>query len=531
LSEAQFESVVYATMKFNGPHLAGDKRPGFFLGDGAGVGKGRQIAALIKQHFAEGGTRALWISVSQDLRLDAARDLKDLNADIDIYRGSDQVPKGEFEGVVFVTYNLLLGKLPKTHDCSEDQSYDSDFALKDLVIEAKALAEDSRLYQVFKWLQGLSDHLHSSPLIIFDEGHKAKNLVPKSGTKPSQTGRVVLTLQERFPKAKVIYASATGLTEPRNLAYMTRLGLSGFDNVEKLMKKLQKSNKIEALELAATSFKSQGYYLARMLSYEGAEFQLKKFETSQGDRARYNKAAVFWKILLKVVEAVSMDAWQCDYWATHQRFFRSMLVASKVYECVKLAKEAANNGHCVVIGLQSTGEAAQDTYDRMHNSHDGQLPALISSSAVMAKNFVDKVVQDAEKKFKSPKNKFLLGYLMDGLEEIYRKWNCIFDPDDRSRTSPRCRNDLLGGSLPKNDDPEGLPAVKARGAQKIKEMLGNIVDAMDLPPNPLDNLIDQLGGVDKVAEMTGRKQRLVRMSDGRLFQKQNRTESMNMKEK
>ena len=48
LSDAQFESVVYATMKFNSPPLAGGKRPGFFLGDGAGVGKGRQIAALIK---------------------------------------------------------------------------------------------------------------------------------------------------------------------------------------------------------------------------------------------------------------------------------------------------------------------------------------------------------------------------------------------------------------------------------------------------------------------------------------------------
>jgi hypothetical protein len=31
--------------------LIAGHRAGFFLGDGAGVGKGRQIAALIKQHW------------------------------------------------------------------------------------------------------------------------------------------------------------------------------------------------------------------------------------------------------------------------------------------------------------------------------------------------------------------------------------------------------------------------------------------------------------------------------------------------
>jgi hypothetical protein len=47
---------------------------------GAGVGKGRQIAGLIKQHWNDGGRRALWVSVSADLRHDAARDLSDVKA-------------------------------------------------------------------------------------------------------------------------------------------------------------------------------------------------------------------------------------------------------------------------------------------------------------------------------------------------------------------------------------------------------------------------------------------------------------------
>lgn len=37
---------------------------------------------------------------------------------------------------------------------------------------------------------------------------------------------------------------------------------------------------------------------------------------------------------------------------------------------------------------------------------------------------------------------------------------------------------------------------------------------MDLPLNPLDDIIVQLGGPDKVAEITGRRHRLIRESNG-----------------
>ena len=49
-----------------------------------------------------------------------------------------------------------------------------------------------------------SDH------IVFDECHKAKNLVPTGSSKPSKTGLTVLQLQKKLPKARIVYCSATG---------------------------------------------------------------------------------------------------------------------------------------------------------------------------------------------------------------------------------------------------------------------------------------------------------------------------------
>lgn len=46
-------------------------------------------------------------------------------------------------------------------------------------------------------------------------------------SKPTKTGLTVLEIQNQLPKSRVVYASATGASEPRNMAYMTRLGIWG----------------------------------------------------------------------------------------------------------------------------------------------------------------------------------------------------------------------------------------------------------------------------------------------------------------
>ncbi|GAB4819275.1 hypothetical protein N2152v2_006321 [Parachlorella kessleri] len=350
LSDAQLESVIYANMKFTGPRLPSGHRAGFFLGDGAGVGKGRQIAALIKQHWHDGGRRIMWVSVSNDLRKDAERDLKDILADnIKTYpRGTENLPPAKknlpFDGVLFVTYSMLVSGLRATKKVAKEETE----------LTRIDVPTDSRLGQFLRWLEGCRG---GSPLVIFDECHKAKNLMPAGGGKPSQTAKAVVELQERLPEAKVLYSSATGASEPRNLAYMTRLGMWGFKDAKEMIDMLSKS-RMGALELAAMSMKATGTYLSRTLSYEGAEFGLAHIDVDPVFKVMYERASKFWQLLWQVVDTLQLGGRaNSQFWGSHQRFFKLMLMAAKVPACARLALKSIEEGMAVVVGLQSTGEA------------------------------------------------------------------------------------------------------------------------------------------------------------------------------
>ncbi|CAN0409567.1 unnamed protein product, partial [Discosporangium mesarthrocarpum] len=82
LSSLQLESVAYAS-QVHCSRLPDGSRAGFFIGDGAGVGKGRQLAGIILENYLYGRRRHVWISVGNDLALDARRDLDDLGCGSD----------------------------------------------------------------------------------------------------------------------------------------------------------------------------------------------------------------------------------------------------------------------------------------------------------------------------------------------------------------------------------------------------------------------------------------------------------------
>ena len=75
LSAPQIEAVARAAQSFETKNPDGTRR-GFFIGDGTGVGKGREIAGIIMDQLAKGlgNGKALWLSKSHDLAEDARRD-------------------------------------------------------------------------------------------------------------------------------------------------------------------------------------------------------------------------------------------------------------------------------------------------------------------------------------------------------------------------------------------------------------------------------------------------------------------------
>ena len=82
-----------------------------------------------------------------------------------------------------------------------------------------------------------------------------------------------------LPKARVVYCSATGVTDIGNLAYAARLGLWGahspFYGFKEFKESMEKRG-LGALEMLAMELKAKGAYVSRGLGWKGAEFETKE---------------------------------------------------------------------------------------------------------------------------------------------------------------------------------------------------------------------------------------------------------------
>jgi hypothetical protein len=77
LSAMQLETIKYPCQQHM-RQLFDGARAGYFIADGAGVGKGRTIAGIILKTHQLGRKKAVWVSVSLELNYDVVRDLKDI---------------------------------------------------------------------------------------------------------------------------------------------------------------------------------------------------------------------------------------------------------------------------------------------------------------------------------------------------------------------------------------------------------------------------------------------------------------------
>ncbi|RLV82882.1 hypothetical protein DV515_00016549 [Chloebia gouldiae] len=520
LSALQLEAIIYACQQHE-VLLPNGQRAGFLIGDGAGVGKGRTVAGIIFENYLKGRKKALWFSVSNDLKYDAERDLKDIEASHIPVHALNKIKYGDTatsEGVLFATYSALIG-------------------------ESQAGGQHrTRLKQILEWCRE-----NFEGVIVFDECHKAKNA---SSTK---MGKAVLDLQNKLPRARVVYASATGASEPKNMIYMSRLGIWGegtpFRAFDEFLHAIEKRG-VGAMEIVAMDMKVSGMYIARQLSFTGVTFRIEEIPLDEQYKAVYDKAAKLWAEALMVfqqaADCIGLESRKSlwgQFWSAHQRFFKYLCIAAKVRRLVELAQEELARDKCIVIGLQSTGEArTREVLDE----NDGRLNCFVSAAEGVFLSLIQKHFPSTKRKrekgtgikrkrrprgrcakaLRGPCDQGVVIKISDdsstdsdmGLDsDLTSSPESLLETDDVifvDHTFSGCLGEDRGGfhMLPSQKELHNLRELKV---EKMKQDLLTKVKALgkELPLNTLDILIDYFGGPENVAEMTGRKGRVVRRPD------------------
>ncbi|MEJ7933854.1 strawberry notch family protein [Sphingobium sp. AN558] len=488
LSDAQLETVVFAGQAFD-RDLPGRFRPndaatllhpdsegavyraGFMVGDGTGVGKGRQIAACIMDQWSRGQHKAVWISKSASLLEDARRDWAAIGGlGIDV-QPLDTVPLGKpiamDSAILFLTFATL-----------RSQRDDSQ----------------SRLQQILAWLGADFDGL-----IVFDEAHEMANAAGTTtkfgGQKGSEQGLAGVRLQNLLPRARILYNSATGATDPANLCYAARLGLWGsaaFETREAFMAAIGDGG-IAAMEIVARDLKAMGFYTARALTFQGVDYEPLEHVLAPEQIETYDAYADAWALIHrdldkalaataivdgmtgKSLNAQAKGAALSRFESAKQRFFAQLLISMKLPTVIQAIEADIAQGRHPVVQLVTTSEAMLDRH-------------LAGLSAQ------DRADLDIEL---SPRE-LMIQYLTAAFPT--RQMRIFKDPGGDLRSEPM--QDEAGN------------AVHCAKAVRARDDLVEQLCAMPPIPSALDALVAHFGA-DRLAEVTGRTRRIVIDGAGR----------------
>eukprot|EP01048_Picozoa_sp_COSAG05_P000645 COSAG05_NODE_18_length_34957_cov_44.338115_24_plen_1080_part_00 len=574
LSDLQLEAVIYAGQRHSQYNMDGT-RGGFMLGDGTGVGKGRTCAGIIYDYFLHerqqrrkhplGSTErtrpivCVWISVSWDLAQDARRDLTAITEPLepehddnqqllapevvlpvvtvrDAQAASFSLDAYSRSGVViFATYSVFSRTSPlrltaavSRCDRCRVAGGESSASLKTL----RALMANGQPDTSFHGV------------VAFDEAHNAKNLVPGRG-KASKTGLYIKRLQDEFLNARIVYASATGASEVRNMGYMTRLGLWGegtpFSDFAKVplgkrapafVPELKKGG-FGAMELVGMDLKAQGRYLCRTLSFSGATFTVSEARLSIEQQAVYDEAAALWQRLIVIckngrfwapVEGVNLKT----FWAAQQLFFRQLLCAFKVGHTIGLIEDALKNGRSVIVGVQLTGDSrVQEMLKVLMKDRDAAGGGAEDDIEIEDEYNDEQTRQKASKKHSQsqPKKRRAAtdaGELEDAFSSTKETFtrlieNCWASTENIAPALVRhlrtCQGDIA--QVLNFNQRQIAPSDAQYRRHKIWKDLADRAEALQFPVNPIDGILQHFGS-SRVAEVTGRRLRAESRDNGRV---------------
>lgn len=462
LSDAQLENVVYAGQAHS-QKLADGRRKGYFIGDGTGVGKGRQLAGIIMDNFMQGRKKAVWISASTELINDAKRDWKDLGGkaeDILDMKGNKLIKNGiqADSGILFGAYSTL----------------------------ANAQNKEKRFKMLRDWLGEDFDGV-----IALDEAHKMGNSVAikkaRGKSKPSQQALTGIELQKAFPNARIVYASATGATDISQYGYLERLGLWGpgtaFNDLNDFIAKISNGG-LAAMELVARDMKSMGVYMARSISYDDVSYDTLQHDLNPMQTEIYNTMSRAWQTVFQnMQEALKVTggdkngkargAVNSKFYGTQQRFYDQIITSMSMPTVIEDIRKELANGRSCVIQLVNTNEAQANRALSKLEDEGLSLDDLDLTPSEMLADMVRSA------------------YPIQEYEEY---------TDERGNTQTR---PVVDG--------DGNP-VLSKKAIRMRDALLEDLKNMKVPDGPLEMLIDAFG-VDNVAEVTGRSQRVVEKPD------------------